>query len=162
MWRWTSITSLGAATRALSLSLSRERVPPGETGAALPFGDFGASAGHFAPIEMVLTKGQKEALHGAMLEYMQAEGFTSAAAEFEREASVAKVAAAGTLEKKWSSVVRQQRKIGELEKKVADMTEELANGGGGGGSIGGKKRYGKQCAGGSNAFASRFVASALP
>ena len=146
----------------LSLSLSLERVPPGETGAALPFGDFGASAGHFAPIEMVLTKGQKEALHGAMLEYMQAEGFTSAAAEFEREASVAKVAAAGTLEKKWSSVVRQQRKIGELEKKVADMTEELANGGGGGGSIGGKKRYGKQCAGGSNAFASRFVASALP
>ena len=59
-------------------------------------------------------------------------------------------------------MVRQQRKIGELEKKVADMTEELANGGGGGGSIGGKKRYGKQCAGGSNAFASRFVASALP
>ena len=57
--------------------------------------------------------------------------------EVEREASVAKVAAAGTLEKKWSSVVRQQRKIGELEKKVAEMTEELANGGGGGGSDGG-------------------------
>jgi|EP01046_Picozoa_sp_COSAG06_P019466 hypothetical protein len=90
---------------------------------------------------MVLTKGQKEALHGAMLEYMQAEGFSSAAAEFEREAAVAKVAAAGTLEKKWSSVVRQQKKIGELEKKMKDMAEELANGGGGGGGgIGGKKR----------------------
>lgn len=91
---------------------------------------------------MVLTKGQKEALHGAMLEYMRTAGFTSAAAEFEREASVAKAAKEGTLEKKWSSVVRQQKKIGDLEKKVAEMTEELANGGGGGGGgIGGKKRY---------------------
>ena len=91
---------------------------------------------------MVLTKGQKEQLHGAILEYLQSEGFSGAATEFEAEASVAKVAAAGTLEKKWSSVVRQQKKIGELEKKVADMTEELASGGGGGGGgggLGGKK-----------------------
>jgi platelet-activating factor acetylhydrolase IB subunit alpha len=94
---------------------------------------------------MVLTKKQKEDLHGAMLEYMQAEGFTSAAAEFEREASVAKVAKEGTLERKWTSVVRLQSKIGALEKKVAEMTEELANGGGGGGSIGGKKRYDQRC-----------------
>ena len=111
---------------------------------------------------MVLTKGQREQLcaarhprararlqhscgsvggvlrrHAAVLEYLQSEGFEGAAAEFQREASVQKVSAAGTLEKKWSSVVRQQKKIGELEKKVADMAEELANGGGGGGGFGG-------------------------
>jgi hypothetical protein len=75
---------------------------------------------------------------------------------------VAKVAAAGTLEKKWSSVVRQQRKIGELEKKVAEMTEELANGGGGGGSIGGKKTYEHRCGRGERFFCRETRCQPLP
>ncbi|KAI9906342.1 hypothetical protein PsorP6_004792 [Peronosclerospora sorghi] len=77
---------------------------------------------------MVLTDKQRQDLHQAMLDYLvgMGERFADSAAAFEREADVTKSSDgkhAGLLEKKWTSVIRLQRKVMELETKVAQLEE---------------------------------------
>lgn len=55
---------------------------------------------------MLLSRNQ------ALLEYLQASGYTAAAEALKREASVEEDAKQkGVLEKKWASIVRLQRKV---------------------------------------------------
>jgi len=82
---------------------------------------------------MVLTKKQKDELHKAIADYLQSEGFESTLAEFSKEAGVAQGGNGSNqnlLEKKWTSVVRLQKKINELEAKVEQLEEDLAQRGG--------------------------------
>ncbi|RLN51912.1 hypothetical protein BBJ28_00002200 [Nothophytophthora sp. Chile5] len=70
-----------------------------------------------------------------MLDYLvgMGERFADTAAAFEREADVAKSSDgkhAELLEKKWTSVIRLQRKVMELETKVAQLEENAKLGGG--------------------------------
>uniref|UniRef100_K3WAC5 Lissencephaly-1 homolog n=1 Tax=Globisporangium ultimum (strain ATCC 200006 / CBS 805.95 / DAOM BR144) TaxID=431595 RepID=K3WAC5_GLOUD len=101
---------------------------------------------------MVLTEKQRQDLHQSMLDYLHGMGerFADTAAAFEREAGITKSADgkhAGLLEKKWTSVIRLQRKVMELENKV-QLLEETAKLGNGvvsrrdllGGGIGGRPR----------------------
>ncbi|TMW60203.1 hypothetical protein Poli38472_000245 [Pythium oligandrum] len=69
-----------------------------------------------------------------MLDYMIAMGdrFAETAAAFEREAGVTRspdAKQAGLLEKKWTSVIRLQRKVMELEGKVKQLEESSKLGG---------------------------------
>ena len=89
---------------------------------------------------MVLTVKQRGDLHASMVEYMlaQGEGFSDAVAAFRAAAGLEEPAAGGgatgkpavattgtpLLEKKWTSVVRLQKKVMELERKCAALTEE--------------------------------------
>ncbi|KAF1329812.1 putative dynein regulator, partial [Globisporangium splendens] len=90
--------------------------------------------------------------HQSMLDYLHGMGerFADTAAAFEREAGITKSADgkhAGLLEKKWTSVIRLQRKVMELENKV-QLLEETTKLGNGvvsrrdllGGGIGGRPR----------------------
>mmetsp|Transcript_21985 Transcript_21985/g.61807 ORF Transcript_21985/g.61807 Transcript_21985/m.61807 type:complete len:407 (+) Transcript_21985:156-1376(+) len=84
---------------------------------------------------MVLTNRQKKALHGSILQYLLAEGFESAAAEFGRCAGVTAEESekeAGMLEKKWTSVLRLQKKVMDLEQTVLQLQEDLKGAGSGG------------------------------
>ncbi|KAE8897862.1 Lissencephaly-1 A [Phytophthora fragariae] len=83
---------------------------------------------------MVLTDKQRQDLHQAMLDYLvgMGERFADTAAAFETEADVTKSSDgkhAGLLEKKWTSVIRLQRKVMELETKVAQLEENAKLGG---------------------------------
>ncbi|EGZ27265.1 hypothetical protein PHYSODRAFT_553886 [Phytophthora sojae] len=83
---------------------------------------------------MVLTDKQRQDLHQAMLDYLvgMGERFADSAAAFEKEADVSKSSDgkhAGLLEKKWTSVIRLQRKVMELETKVAQLEENAKLGG---------------------------------
>lgn len=91
---------------------------------------------------MVLTNKQRKDLHAAIYEFLQASGFESAAAEFSKEAETETASSGGVLERKWSAVARQQKKIMDLEKKLKEKEEELASGGGFGGPSSGRRRKG--------------------
>ncbi|KAF1777372.1 G-protein beta WD-40 repeat [Phytophthora cactorum] len=83
---------------------------------------------------MVLTDKQRQDLHQAMLDYLvgMGERFADTAAAFEKEADVTKSSDgkhAGLLEKKWTSVIRLQRKVMELETKLAQLEENAKLGG---------------------------------
>jgi len=82
---------------------------------------------------MVLTSKQRSELHGAIADYMRSNNFDSALAEFSKNAGLEDDASGkGTdlLEKKWTSVVRLQKKINDLEAKVEQLEEDLAQRGG--------------------------------
>ncbi|CAM9145717.1 unnamed protein product [Phaeothamnion confervicola] len=80
---------------------------------------------------MVLTERQRNELHLAIHDYLQSQGkaFEGALRAFEADAEVnaSPPESRGLLEKKWTSVVRLQRKVMELEQRV----EELQKKGGG-------------------------------
>jgi len=81
----------------------------------------------------VLTQKQKGELHGAIAEYLKTEGFEEACAKFCEEAGLDECAgdtSARLLDKKWSSVVRLQKKIMELESKTDQLESDLADRGG--------------------------------
>jgi len=81
---------------------------------------------------MEMTNKQKEALNKAVLEYLRSAGFTKTVETFQEEALVdPDPKSAGLLEKKWTSVLRLQKKIMELESKVTQLQEEVDKGGGG-------------------------------
>eukprot|EP01090_Pellita_catalonica_P012064 TRINITY_DN2541_c0_g1_i1.p1 TRINITY_DN2541_c0_g1~~TRINITY_DN2541_c0_g1_i1.p1 ORF type:complete len:444 (-),score=80.52 TRINITY_DN2541_c0_g1_i1:74-1405(-) len=86
-----------------------------------------------------LTKRQKQALHSAVVGYLYTQNFTSSLDAFVEESGVSLESVKGNkskldmLEKKWNTIIRQQRKISELEKQcqqLEDKVAELSSGGG--------------------------------
>ncbi|KAF0687320.1 Aste57867_20930 [Aphanomyces stellatus] len=85
---------------------------------------------------MVLTGKQREDLHQAILEYLSGLGatFAQSASAFQQDAGLTMTGESdpsktGLLEKKWTSVVRLQRKVMELESKIQQMEEDAKLGG---------------------------------
>ncbi|KAG6335028.1 hypothetical protein ID866_4054 [Astraeus odoratus] len=79
----------------------------------------------------LLSDRQREELHKSMLEYLHTNNFISAYNALKEEASVEytpdpKAKYAGLLEKKWTSVIRLQKKIMDLETRNASLQEELS------------------------------------
>ncbi|CAG0914381.1 unnamed protein product [Notodromas monacha] len=88
---------------------------------------------HLELARMVLPQKQREELHQAILEYLSSSGFRSSSDAFRQEANVELDAdperrSAGLLEKKWVSVVRLQKKVMDLEAKLADYEKEYVAG----------------------------------
>jgi platelet-activating factor acetylhydrolase IB subunit alpha len=87
---------------------------------------------------MVLTAKQKSELHSAIIEYLATSGFRPAAEvvakDFGLDVAANNASGEGILEKKWSSVVRLQKKVLDLEEKISQLEDELKQKGGQGGS----------------------------
>ncbi|KAF9299256.1 protein with putative role during mitosis [Mortierella antarctica] len=81
----------------------------------------------------VLSERQRDELHKAILDYLSASGFTDSYKALRTETKNEdftpgpKQKSTGLLEKKWTSVIRLQKKIMDLENKMAAMQEELSN-----------------------------------
>ncbi|KAF0542995.1 putative platelet-activating factor acetylhydrolase ib alpha subunit [Gigaspora margarita] len=81
----------------------------------------------------VLSDRQRDELHRAILDYFYATGFTESFNSLKSEANQSdfnpdpKQKYSGLLEKKWTSVIRLQKKIMDLEGKITQMQEELNN-----------------------------------
>ncbi len=77
---------------------------------------------------MSLTERQKKDLNCAILEYMSQGGgqFSQSAAIFAQEANISDTSDFGknTLEKKWSSIIRFQKRIMDLEAQVAELQKK--------------------------------------
>lgn len=85
---------------------------------------------------MVLTDAQKAQLLASVVDYLESVGLKESAAVLEKEAGVdaaAKGAAKGLLEKKWSSVLRLQKKLMQLEEENKQLKENSSSLGGPGG-----------------------------
>ncbi|KJE96121.1 platelet-activating factor acetylhydrolase IB subunit alpha [Capsaspora owczarzaki ATCC 30864] len=90
---------------------------------------------------MVLSEKQKDELNRAVLDHLVASGYAAAASALRQEASLPaeepeKDKFAGLLEKKWTSVLRLQKKIMELEARVAEIKVEARDTGAAGGAGG--------------------------
>ena len=79
---------------------------------------------------MVLTERQKKDLNVAILEYLLSEGsgFSSTVEALKQEAGITEVPDLSRciLEKKWTSVVRLQRKVMELEAKLESSQSQAS------------------------------------
>ncbi|EIW84827.1 dynein regulator [Coniophora puteana RWD-64-598 SS2] len=78
----------------------------------------------------LLSDRQKEELHKSMLEYLHSNNFIEAFHALKEESGIEytpdpKTKYAGLLEKKWTSVIRLQKKIMDLENRNASLQEEL-------------------------------------
>ncbi|KAK0570289.1 Lissencephaly-1 [Tilletia horrida] len=79
-----------------------------------------------------LSDRQRDELHKSILDYFNANGLTQSYEALMHEADQAgfvpdpKAKYAGLLEKKWTSVIRLQKKILDLEARNSQLTEELA------------------------------------
>ncbi|KAG6862043.1 protein with putative role during mitosis [Termitomyces sp. Mi166 len=79
----------------------------------------------------LLSDRQKEDLHKSMLDYLYANNFIAAFNALKADAGTQytpdpKAKYAGLLEKKWTSVIRLQKKIMDLENRNAALQEELS------------------------------------
>ncbi|OSD08495.1 dynein regulator [Trametes coccinea BRFM310] len=79
----------------------------------------------------LLSERQKEELQKSILEYLHANNFTDAFNALKSETGIdytpdPKAKYAGLLEKKWTSVIRLQKKIMDLENRNAALHEELS------------------------------------
>ncbi|THH27427.1 hypothetical protein EUX98_g6761 [Antrodiella citrinella] len=79
----------------------------------------------------LLSDRQKEELHKSVLEYLHANNFTDAFNALKSDTGLdyapdAKSKYAGLLEKKWTSVIRLQKKIMDLENRNAVLQEEIS------------------------------------
>ncbi|EIN07139.1 dynein regulator [Punctularia strigosozonata HHB-11173 SS5] len=79
----------------------------------------------------LLSERQKDELHKSMLEYLHANNFTEAYNALKENSGTdytpePKSKYAGLLEKKWTSVIRLQKKIMDLENRNAALQEELS------------------------------------
>lgn len=82
---------------------------------------------------MVLTARQQEELNNAIFEYLSSNGFNQSCEIFRQEAKMPEQIDnkyAGLLEKKWTSVIRLQKKVMDLESKLSDYEKEFTGGGG--------------------------------
>ncbi|KAJ7074078.1 WD40-repeat-containing domain protein [Mycena amicta] len=79
----------------------------------------------------LLSDRQREDLHKSMLDYLYANNFTQAYTALKQEAETEytpdpKAKYTGLLEKKWTSVIRLQKKIMDLENRNSALQEELS------------------------------------
>jgi platelet-activating factor acetylhydrolase IB subunit alpha len=80
---------------------------------------------------MVLNQRQREELNKAIADYLNSNGYHNALAEFQKEADMPGEIDKkfnGLLEKKWTSIIRLQRKVMDLEAKLADTEREYIHG----------------------------------
>lgn len=81
---------------------------------------------------MVLTARQQEELNSAILEYLSTNGFIQSGEIFRQEANMPEQIDskyAGLLEKKWTSVIRLQKKVMDLESKLSEYEKEFSGAG---------------------------------
>jgi len=76
---------------------------------------------------MVLTTKQKEELNKAILDYLKTNGYDASGEVFQKETAVEPLdpKKSGLLDKKWTSVIRLQKKVMDLETKITQMQEEI-------------------------------------
>ena len=76
---------------------------------------------------MILTAKEREKLHRAIISYLQTQGFTASADSIASETALSGDMGPGDLlEKKWSSVVRLQQKVLNLQNEVEQLKEEMS------------------------------------
>lgn len=75
---------------------------------------------------MPLTNNQKQELDKAILDYIKTSGLNNSAEIFQKETEIEELdpKKSGLLEKKWTSVIRLQKKVMELETKINQLQEE--------------------------------------
>lgn len=81
---------------------------------------------------MVLSQRQKDELNRAIADYLSSNGYLSALGEFQKEANLPgdiDKKYGGLLEKKWTSVIRLQKKVMDLEAKLSEAEKEYNSGG---------------------------------
>uniref|UniRef100_A0AAQ5BGP7 Platelet activating factor acetylhydrolase 1b regulatory subunit 1 n=1 Tax=Homo sapiens TaxID=9606 RepID=A0AAQ5BGP7_HUMAN len=83
---------------------------------------------------MVLSQRQRDELNRAIADYLRSNGYEEAYSVFKKEAELdvneeLDKKYAGLLEKKWTSVIRLQKKVMELESKLNEAKEEFTSGG---------------------------------
>ncbi|CAF2561972.1 unnamed protein product [Rotaria sp. Silwood2] len=81
---------------------------------------------------MVLSEKQKHELNQAIVDYLVTNGYTVSCKEFCREANISineNAEKKDQLEKKWTSVIRLQKKVMDLELKLKEALDEATTGG---------------------------------
>ena len=75
---------------------------------------------------MVFTSKQKEELNKAILDYLKVSGYKSSADVFAKESETEELDAqkTGMLEKKWTSVVRLQKKVTKKKELKTKMKQD--------------------------------------
>ncbi|KAJ8313083.1 hypothetical protein KUTeg_010456 [Tegillarca granosa] len=87
---------------------------------------------HKIQVTMVLSQRQREELNRAIADYLSTNGYCNALTEFQKEADMPgdiDKKYAGLLEKKWTSVIRLQKKVMDLEAKLSEAEKEFHTGG---------------------------------
>ncbi|XP_068633013.1 lissencephaly-1 homolog [Battus philenor] len=82
-------------------------------------------------MKMVLSQRQREELNKAIADYLGSNGYTDALEAFKKEADMTgemDCKFGGLLEKKWTSVIRLQKKVMELESKLSEAQKEFMEG----------------------------------
>lgn len=80
----------------------------------------------------MLSQRQREELNKAVADYLASNGFVKTLAEFQKEADMPgeiENKFAGLLEKKWTSVIRLQKKVMDLESRLVETEKEIHSGG---------------------------------
>jgi len=80
---------------------------------------------------MVLSQRQREELNKAIADYLSSNGYNEALDAFKKETDMpgeVDKKYAGLLEKKWTSVIRLQKKVNELEAKLSEAEKEYISG----------------------------------
>ncbi|KAH9518630.1 Lissencephaly-1 B [Bulinus truncatus] len=80
---------------------------------------------------MVLSQRQKDELNKAIADYLYSNGFQGALEHFQKEAGMPQELEkkfSGLLEKRWTSVIRLQKKVMDLETKLQEAEEEVNSG----------------------------------
>lgn len=82
-------------------------------------------------MKMVLSQRQREELNKAIADYLQSNGYHEALDSFKKETDMpgeVDKKYSGLLEKKWTSVIRLQKKVNELEAKLSEAEKEFISG----------------------------------
>jgi len=82
-------------------------------------------------MKMVLSQRQREELNKAIADYMLSNGYSEALDAFKKETDMPgeiDKKYSGLLEKKWTSVIRLQKKVNELEGKLSEAEKEYISG----------------------------------
>ncbi|XP_036369333.1 lissencephaly-1 homolog [Octopus sinensis] len=77
---------------------------------------------------MVLSQRQREELNKAVADYLSANGYLNSLDAFQKETEMPgeiDKKYAGLLEKKWTSVIRLQKKVMDLESKLVEAEKEV-------------------------------------